>query len=80
MAVVTYEMLTGTLPFSGFRVDATLSGLPGGYQAAIQKPLEQAPAPWAAFFARALAYDPAGRPNSARTFIAELERALEATP
>jgi serine/threonine-protein kinase len=79
LAVMTYEMLTGTLPFAGFRVDASFSGLPGDYQAAIQKPLDRAPVPWAAFFARALAYDPAGRPGTARTYIAELERALQAT-
>jgi tRNA A-37 threonylcarbamoyl transferase component Bud32 len=77
MAVMTYEMLTGTLPFSRFRVDATVSRLPGGYEAALQQSLEQAPAARAAFFRRAFAYTPADRPDSARAFLLGLERALQ---
>jgi tRNA A-37 threonylcarbamoyl transferase component Bud32 len=78
MAVMTYEMLTGTLPLSGFRADATVSRLPGGYEAALRQILEPAPAVWAAFFGRTLAYEPADRPASARAFLLELERALHA--
>jgi len=77
MAIMTYEMLTGTLPFSGFRVDATTSRLPRDYDAALQEPLERAPAAMKAFFGRALAPDPAERPDSARAFLLDLERALQ---
>ncbi len=77
MAVMTYEMLVGRLPFSGLQVDTEPGGLPGGYLTMMLAPLAGAPAQWKAFFARALSHDQASRPDSARALFAELERALQ---
>jgi len=79
MAVMTYEMLVGRPPFSGFRIDAGLDELPGGHLSAMRAPLAAAPGAWRTFFTRVLAHDPASRPDSARAFFSELERALRGT-
>jgi serine/threonine-protein kinase len=79
MAVITYEMLVGRLPFSGFRIDSDVNELPGGFLAAMRAPLAAAPGAWNAFFTRVLAHDPASRPDSARAYFSELERALQGT-
>jgi serine/threonine protein kinase len=76
---MTYEMLVGRPPFSGMRIESNLNDLPGNYLSALLAPLSSAPSAWRTFLARALAYDPSSRPDSARTFCVELERALQGT-
>jgi serine/threonine-protein kinase len=75
LALVTYEMLTGSHPF------ATLAlGLPGvdlGAQPAWSAGDGRVPAAWQPFFSRWLSVDPAGRPCDARGFLDELSQMLE---
>jgi len=75
IAVMAYEMLAGTLPFSGAAADyqrAVLSGL----FTPVQTRLPEAPARLQDLFGQALALDPSRRPGRASVFVAELERAL----
>lgn len=76
LAVVAYEMLTGARPFAGATAAECHSALLAGRFTPLATHLPEAPAPWQGFFARALALERAGRPDSAHTFFAELERAL----
>jgi hypothetical protein len=43
---------------------------------AATRPLRAVPARWQEFFSRALSTEPSQRPESAKAFIAELEKAL----
>ena len=74
LAVVAFEMLTGTHPFAlsaDSRSQMAISGSPdGGVEAPVLSPSAQA------FFERAFAVDSARRPMSVRQFIEELEIAL----
>ncbi|MBE3071897.1 MAG: serine/threonine protein kinase, partial [Acidobacteria bacterium] len=80
MAVMTYEMLVGRLPYSGFRPEPGPDGLPGGHLSVMLGPLAAAPQAWRAFFTRALAPDPAIRPASAKALLSDLDQALQTRP
>lgn len=75
LAVVTYEMLTGVHPFAGL-TGADYSAVLMGRFTPLAKYLPGSPTRWQQFLERALHVDPARRPNSARSFFSELERAL----
>jgi serine/threonine-protein kinase len=62
VAVVAYEMLTGTHPF--------------GDKSPVSAHVPQAPQVWQELFERTFAYDPTRRPQSAETLFSELETAL----
>ena len=73
LAVVAYEMLTGTHPFAGTAIgDAPRLGT---YRAFVSDRLAAVPA-CAAVFTRALALDPGQRPATASAFFADLSAAL----
>ena len=65
LAVIAYEMLTGTVPFDGIVSD--------DFEV---EQFEAVPIKARAFFARALSVHPAARPSSARAFAVELREAL----
>jgi DNA-binding NtrC family response regulator len=75
LAVLAYEMLTGTHPFGSVWPDWHRALLAGSFTP-ITAHLPESPSKWTEFFARALALDPKRRPDSARSFFLELERAL----
>jgi tRNA A-37 threonylcarbamoyl transferase component Bud32 len=72
LALIAYEMLTGTLPFAGRLGGAAANG----HEAAIAESLDGPLACTRQAFARALAMDPAVRFASASALVTELERAL----
>jgi eukaryotic-like serine/threonine-protein kinase len=72
LAVMSYEMLTGSHPFAvhaSGRVPLERRGLPGGAGSVLGAPVQR-------FFDRALAMNPADRPRSSTAFLAALESAL----
>jgi tRNA A-37 threonylcarbamoyl transferase component Bud32 len=73
LALVVCEMLTGSHPLA-----LALPGDIANYEETVAAHLEASPPAWRAFFLRALAIDPAGRPASAGVFMAELRLALRA--
>jgi len=75
LAVLAYEMLAGTHPFGSAWPDCHRALLAGSFTP-IAAHLRESPPRWAELFARALALDPKRRPDSARSFFLELERAL----
>jgi serine/threonine-protein kinase len=75
LAVLAYEMLTGTHPFDIARPDWHRAVL-GGSFTPVTVYLPDSPRTWTEFFARALALDPKHRPDSAHSFFLELEKAL----
>ena len=70
LAVIAFEMLTGSHPFEAVSLNAPASSGPAG---AAGTSLADASRQ---VFAHALGVDPAGRPNSARAFVTDLERSL----
>jgi serine/threonine-protein kinase len=74
LAVLAYEMLTGTHPFASDRPDCHRTLLAGSFTPITAHLTE--PPRWNEFFARALALDPKHRPDSAHSFFLELQRAL----
>jgi serine/threonine-protein kinase len=76
LAVVTYEMLTGTYPFDGdspvdwLRAEKAAKFIP------VAANLPEVPHVLQEFFDRVFAVDPAHRPRSADEFYNELQRAL----
>jgi len=75
LAVVTYEMLTGSHPFpTGSRIECRDAVLAGRFEPATKLAPGLSPL-WDKFFARALAPDPGLRPHSAREFLSEIESA-----
>lgn len=76
IAVVAYEMLTGERPFLGETFAQLQNAILGGHFVPLPAKLEQAPARWQEFFARAFATDPQRRPQTAHEFFSELERIL----
>ena len=75
LAVIAYELLTGARPFAGAGAEWQGALLAGRFTPIAQH-LPEAPPRWQEFFARALALEPAPRPNSAREFLAEFEQAF----
>ena len=69
LTVIAYEMLTGGWPFSG-------AAMLSGQATPVSAHVPEAPASWQDFFARALAFDPSDRPDSATSLFSELEQAL----
>jgi serine/threonine-protein kinase len=75
LALITYEMLTGSHPFETLAL-----GLPGadlGGRPAWAASDGRMPAAWQPFFSRWLSADPARRPGEARGFLDELAQMLE---
>jgi tRNA A-37 threonylcarbamoyl transferase component Bud32 len=75
VAVVAYEMLTGSHPF-GDKSPAEWLGGPAARFTPVTAHVPQAPQAWQEFFERTFANDPPRRPQSADTFFSELESAL----
>jgi len=75
LSIVAYEMLTGVHPLDGVGI-ATLPGNATAYEAHLSSRLPSSATASAAFFARALAPDPAVRPATPLEFLAEFERAI----
>jgi hypothetical protein len=76
LTLVAYETLTGRHPFSGTLIGA-LSGGANGYDELIRRPLGDRSPTCGDFFVRALALDPARRPQSARELADEFQHAVE---
>jgi tRNA A-37 threonylcarbamoyl transferase component Bud32 len=76
LAVVAYEMLAGAYPFPSATPAELHSAVLAGRFTPVNVHLSTAPAAWQEFFASALATYPGRRPDSARTLLSELERAL----
>jgi serine/threonine protein kinase len=75
-AVVGYEMLTGTHPFSDKSPAACLGAGPAACFTPMSAHLPQAPQVWQTLFERTFAYDPTRRPQSTETLFSELQSAL----
>jgi eukaryotic-like serine/threonine-protein kinase len=76
VAVVAYEMLTGTHPF-GDKSPAEWLGVGSTARfTPVSAHVPQAPQVWQELFERTLAYDPTRRPQSAETLFSELQSAL----
>jgi len=76
LAVMTYEMLTGVLPFPSATAVDYQSAVLAGRLTPIRAQLPEASERLDAFFARALAVDPRQRPDRAPLFASELGDAL----
>lgn len=76
LAVVTYEALTGALPFPVASRDLWRQAVLAGRYTSLGAHLADPPARWQAFFSRALAVDRAARPASAAEFLRELDSAI----
>jgi hypothetical protein len=70
LAVIAFELLTGSHPFEAVLLNAPASSGPNGLAGT---PLRESSHQ---VFASALGVDPAGRPPSGRAFVADLERSL----
>ena len=68
IGVIAYEMVTGKYPFLGFTVESYRRFRP------LSEQLPDAPAEWEAFFACALAFEPANRPASPKLLFADFQR------
>lgn len=76
LAVVAYEMLSGTLPFAGATSAELYATILAGDFTPVSTSLPESPASWQEFFVGALALERQRRPNSAAAFFCQLERAL----
>jgi len=80
LGVVTYELLTGALPFSTDLLASSTVRIAESPAPVWPEPLESRLGghlePFRRFFARALAIDPRARPASAREFFSALENAV----
>ncbi|MGE5813213.1 MAG: protein kinase, partial [Acidobacteriota bacterium] len=74
LAVVAFEMLTGTHPFAFSAYSASQMAIGGNLDRCVEAPVLSPSAQ--AFFERAFALDSSRRPMSVRQFIEELEIAL----
>ena len=76
LAVVAYEMLTGTHPFAYENFSERLNAVLTGRFIPVGAGLPEAPTHWNEFFTRAFSMDPVERPRSAKAFQSELEHTL----
>jgi serine/threonine-protein kinase len=72
LAIIGYEMVTGAHPFAGAGL-ALHAAVLASRITPVRVHIPDAAAQWDAFFARALAAEPADRPGSARELFAEFE-------
>ncbi len=79
LAVVGYEMLTGTHPLVNVRPVEWVEALRQERWTPVSDLLPAAPSELDAFFARAFALDPARRPTSAPRLVEQFEQALART-
>ncbi|MBN1567845.1 MAG: protein kinase [Acidobacteria bacterium] len=76
LTVVAYEMLVGVHPFSRATSSEIRNAILDDYKMPLQKHLPEAPATWHQFFDRALAYDPASRPQSAVQLLSDFKQSI----
>jgi tRNA A-37 threonylcarbamoyl transferase component Bud32 len=76
LAVITYEMLTGTHPFPATSVGQMHHSIVNGRFTPLTTYLPDAPAEWQQFFERALSPKTATRPQSAKEFVSTLGEAF----
>jgi tRNA A-37 threonylcarbamoyl transferase component Bud32 len=76
LAVVTYEMLTGTLPFPRGTAESWRHAIVKGSFIPIAEHFAEPNARWIAFFTRTLAPDCTMRPQTAAEFLSALEQAF----
>ena len=76
VAVMTYEMLAGALPFPGATMADYQSAVLAGRVTPIRTYVAEAPERLDAFFVNALSPDPSRRPVRASVLVAQLEQAL----
>jgi len=76
LAVLAYEMLTGAAPFAAATPGECHGRVLAGRFTPLAKHLPDTFLRWEEFFARTFALNRSERPNSARAFFTELERAL----
>ncbi len=80
LAVVLYEAVAGQRPFDGHDVASIHASVLGGSPPDVRVHRPDATPELAAFFAAALAQDPALRPHDARTLAGQLRRLRAALP
>ena len=76
LAVVAYEMLTGTHPFGDKSPAEWLGGGPSACFTPVTAHVPHAPQVWQELFERTFAYDRTRRPQSAETLFSELQSTL----
>ena len=76
LAVITYEMLTGTHPFPATSVGQMQYAIVRGRFTPLSASLPDAPAEWQQFFNRALNPNTSERPQSAKEFVSALHTAF----
>jgi eukaryotic-like serine/threonine-protein kinase len=76
LAVITYEMLTGTHPFPATSLGQMHYSIVNGRFTPLFTHLPDAPAEWQQFFERALSPKTAVRPQSAKEFVSTLGEAF----
>jgi serine/threonine-protein kinase len=76
VAVVAYEMLTGSHPFGDKSPADCLRAGPAACFTPVSAHVPQAPQVWQELFERTFASDPTRRPQSAETLFSELQSAL----
>ena len=80
LAVVAFELLTGTLPFTGATPEAVLAAQRRSRVPSLRQRNPALPAAVQAVMDRGLSPDPARRPAAAGTFVAQLAAALGESP
>ena len=80
LAVVAYEMLAGVHPFAGGTSTEVRNAILDGKMTPLHTHLLEAPASWEHFFDRALAFDPASRPQSALQLFFDFGKTLQISP
>ncbi|MGA3211629.1 MAG: protein kinase [Terriglobales bacterium] len=76
LAVIAYEMLTGTYPFPAVSVGQMHYAMVNGQFTPLSTYLPGVPAEWQQFFVRALSPKTADRPQSAKEFVSTLGTAF----
>lgn len=76
LAIVAYEMLTGAYPFDGRSPADWFGGRSVAKFTPVTTHLPDAPQSWQEFFERTFATEPTRRPQSAETFLSDLQSIL----